>query len=78
MSKTAVRTRLWMNEEGSTAVQFRTDTEYPVWLHTNIGWLNLGNGPTDHTQAERYAVDLAQGYELTEMSQDVARRFLGE
>ena len=38
------RTRYWASDHGSdTAVQFRTDVEPEVWMHTNMGWVPIGN-----------------------------------
>jgi len=74
----SIKTRLWLSAEGSnTAVQFRTDTKQPVWVHTNIGWVNIKT-PKDLDEAERLAEEMAAGYELKEADEEVARYFLGE
>lgn len=75
-----IKTRYWDNIDGgsTTAVQFRDDTEPMVFLHSNIGWLPLGNTPKDATGAEAFAKQLADGYGLTEASQEVAQYMLGE
>jgi hypothetical protein len=75
-----VRTRLWRDPEGlsSTAVQFRTDTrDVFVWMHTNIGWVPIGNAPRTEKEAQAFAEDLANSYRLEETSKAVATEFLG-
>lgn len=71
-----MRTRLWMGEHTTTAVQFRTDVaedEARVWLHCNLGWIPIGNSiGLSETEAEQLAVDAAAGYKLTEASEEVA------
>ncbi len=63
----SARTRLWESETGSsTAVQFRTDREPMVWMHTNLGWIAIGNAPTDQAEAEKFAEECAAGYGLKE------------
>lgn len=73
-----MRTRLWESNGGSsTCVQFRTDTEPKVWLHTNLGWVPIGNSPAEESEAEKFAVELADGYQLVEADQDRAEYFAG-
>lgn len=74
-----MRTRYWHDASGlsSTAVQFRDDTEPMVHLHTNLGWVPIGNTPTDATGAERFAEELAKNYNLNEASQAVATYMAG-
>lgn len=75
-----MRTRYWDNPEGasSTAVQFRDDTTPMVWMHTNLGWIQVGNSPTDVDEAESFAAKLAQGYGLEERSLRYARYMAGD
>ena len=49
-----------------------------VYVHSNIGWLPIGNTPKDAVEAEDFAVKLAKGYNLTECSQEMANYMLGE
>ena len=72
-----MKTRLWKAESSNTMIQFRTDAEPLVWMHTNMGWLPLGNSPTDHDEAEKFAAEAAEGYNLKETSSEVAEYFLG-
>jgi hypothetical protein len=71
------RTRLWRNKNSSTMIQFRTDSIPMVWMHTNIGWLPLGNCPDLQSDAESFAVSVAEGYKLQEASQAMALHYLG-
>lgn len=71
------RTRLWESESGSsTCVQFRTDVKPMVWMHTNLGWVPIGNAPEDEKEAETFAEDVAAGYNLVESSLERAVSFL--
>lgn len=71
-----VRTRLWESDHGSsTAVQFRTDGECPVWLHTNLGWTPVG--VPEGEDPEDYAEGLAESYRLTEQPEGRARYMAG-
>ena len=73
------RTRLWQSDSGSsTCVQFRTDADPMVFLHTNLGWVPIGNTPEGDEEAEAFAVSMAEGYGLVESSWDTAVVFLGE
>lgn len=69
---TNFRTRCWESRDSSTVVQFRTDVEPKVWMHTNIGWLPIGNTPDNEVEAEAFAVECAAGYKLVESPQDRA------
>ncbi len=72
-----VKTRFWSSDEGSsTCVQWRDDTDPPVWLHTNLGWVQV-NVDAPHVADEAFAVTLAEGYGLTERSEEYARGMLG-
>lgn len=74
------RTRLWLAEDHphtSTGVQFRTDVEPKVWMHTNIGWVPIGNAPRDEAEAEAFAIEIAEGYDLMEMPEERARYMAG-
>ena len=75
-----MKTRFWDHPYGlsSTAVQFRDDADPMVYVHSNIGWLPIGNTPKDAVEAEDFAVKLAKGYNLTECSQEMANYMLGE
>lgn len=74
-----VKTRYWHHEDGmsSTAVQFRDDADPMVHLHTNMGWVPIGNTPKDVKDAEVFAEQLATGYNLQEANKDVAVYMLG-
>lgn len=69
------RTRLWIGENTTTAVQFRTDVEPRVHLHTNMGWIPIA--PEDDLEPERQAEAIAVGYELTEADEALARYMAG-
>jgi hypothetical protein len=73
------RTRFWDRPDGitSTAVQFRTDADPMVHLHTNIGWVPIGNTPKDIAEAEKFAEECAVGYNLIERDQAHARYMAG-
>lgn len=72
------KTRYWDNPGfSSTAVQFRTDTEPMIWMHTNIGWVPIGNTPVDRKEAEHFAEELAAGYNLEERGREFAEYMLG-
>lgn len=73
-----MKTRLWTNQERTTLVQFRTDSKPMVWIHTNIGWLACGNAPEDEKEAEQFAQEIANGWNLKEASHEMAIYFLGE
>lgn len=71
-----MRTRLWLGHHTSTAVQFRNDVEEDdpmVWMHTNLGWIPVGNsvGLTEQ-EAEKLAVGIAGGYNLEEQDEETA------
>lgn len=68
---TAVRTRLWLGEFTSTAVQYREDLDVRVWLHSNLGWFPISNLFT-----EQQAEELAKGYKLVEADHETAREYL--
>lgn len=74
------RTRFWCDPMwlSSTCVQFRADTKPMVWLHTNIGWIPVGNTPETEKEAESFAIGLAEGYNLTEANQGLAQYMLRE
>jgi hypothetical protein len=74
-----MRTRYWHDFAGlsSTAVQFRDDADPMVFLHTNLGWVPIGNTPPDATGAERFAEEVAASYKLSEASQAVATYMAG-
>lgn len=65
----AFKTRFWESANGSsTAVQFRNDADPMVHLHTNVGWVRIGNSPSDEQKAEEMAEGIAEGYGLFEAS----------
>ena len=68
------KTRLW--ESTSTCVQYRTDVTPFVYLHTNIGWVPIGNTPEGVEEAEKFAIKCAAGYDLIESSPERARSML--
>lgn len=69
------RTRIWWGEDGSTTmVQFRTDTERPIHIHTNMGWVNPVTG---EGCPETIAETIARGYGLVEGSEEDARHWAG-
>lgn len=71
-------TRLWASSETTTMVQFRTDTDHLVWIHTNVGWVPITNAPDNNEyDAALFAEEIAKGYGLTELSQEQARYFAG-
>lgn len=73
------KTRLWESTSGSsTCVQFRTDAEPYVFLHSNIGWVPIGNTPDDVIAAEKFAEEIADGYDLVESSSKRSHHMLGE
>lgn len=73
-----MRTRYWESEGVSTtAVQFRDDTEPMVHIHTNMGWVAVGNAPKDVVGAEKFAEDIARGYHLTETTEEQALYMAG-
>ena len=73
------RTRAWESASGSsTIVQFRTDIDgAPVWMHTNIGWIPIGNAPEELGAAEDFAVKAAAGYGLEESPEWRAEELAG-
>ena len=72
------KTRLWESDCGSnTMVQFRTDSDPMVFIHSNIGWLPIGNAPKTAAEAEKFAAETAEGYDLIEASTEKAEYFLG-
>ena len=78
MTDTVERTRFWSSDEGSsTCIQFRTDRRPAVWIHTNIGWIPVGNTPPALEQAEHFAENIAMGYNLTERDEAHARFMAG-
>ena len=73
-----MRTRLWNSENGSnTCVQFRTDSKPMVWVHSNIGWLGMGNTPENEAEAEKFAEETAEGYGLVETTPEEALYMAG-
>lgn len=60
------KVRCWESELTSTVVQFRTDADPMVYLHTNLGWVPIGNTPKDPKEAEKFAEECARGYDLQE------------
>jgi hypothetical protein len=60
------RNRFWGSETSSTAVMFMPLEDPKVWLHTNIGWVPIGNTPENAAEAEQMAIDLAKNYFLEE------------
>jgi len=77
MNTKTERTRFWSSPDTTTCIQFRTDTDPKVWIHTNLGWVPIGNTPDDAGAAEAFAVDVAAGYKLEEASEDTARYMAG-
>lgn len=76
--KVMPRTRLWESDCGcDTMVQFRTDSDPMVFIHSNIGWLPIGNAPKTAEAAEKFALKMAEGYDLVEASTEKAEYFLG-
>lgn len=75
-----MRTRYWHHPDGmsSTAIQFRDDTQPMVHMHTNLGWVPIGNAPTDATGAEAFAEQIAGNYGLSEGSPALATYMAGE
>lgn len=71
-----MRTRCWKSEETPTMVQFRTDSQPMVWLFTNLGWLSV-DSPTNESEAEAFAEEVAQGYNLVEVSSEEALYWAG-
>ena len=71
------RTRYWSNDEGNNGVQFRNDGDPKVWMCTNIGWVPVGNAPTDEISAEQFAEDLAKGFGYDEVSESQAEYLAG-
>ena len=53
-------------------VQVRDDILPMVHVHSNIGWLPIGNAPEDWDAAVAMAERLARGYGLEESSQSRA------
>jgi len=74
-----VTTRLWEAEpeRSSTAIQFNSEATPKVWMHTNIGWIPIGNSPKDNDEAERFAEDTAKEYGLEESTQERAKYMAG-
>ena len=73
-----MKTRFWDSDQGSsTCVQYRDDAEPMVWMHTNLGWVPIGNSPEDAGEAEAFAVETAKGYGLVERDNDTARAMAG-
>ena len=74
-----MRTRFWEDENrmSSTAVQVRDDATPMVYLHSNIGWIPIGNSPDTYEASMEFAEDLAKNYGLVERSQEVAFWMLG-
>ena len=74
-----MKTRLWMGNNTSTAVQFRNDVsegEPMVWMHTNLGWVPVGNSVgMSEQEAEDLAVKIAKGYSLEEQDEATALEF---
>ena len=72
-------TRLWEtgNPDGGTAIQYNNEATPKVWMHTNIGWIPIGNAPEEDKAAEEFAEETAKGYELTESSQSRAKYMAG-
>ena len=71
-------TRAWASEGSSTIVQFRTDEDPMVWMHTNIGWVPIGNAPKDDAdKAEQFAEKTALSYGLREVDAAEAARIAG-
>ena len=74
------RTRFWRHDNfphSSTAIQFRTDAAPYVWMHSNVGWIPIGNSPIDVGDAERFAEEAAVSYELEEAGEHEARVMAG-
>lgn len=72
-----MRTRIWVGDNTDTKVQFRNDADPKVWMNTNIGWIPIGNAPTDDVGAEAFAVDTAKSYGLPEGSLEEAKYWAG-
>lgn len=77
-----MRTRLWEKPDASTStcVQVRDDApdESYVWMHTNMGWIPIGNAPKNYEEAEVFAKQVAEGYGLTESSPERALYMAGD
>jgi hypothetical protein len=71
------KTRAWNSPETNTIVQFRTDVSPFIYLHTNVGWIPVGNCPSNPEKAEKMAEDIAKGYNLTETTQEFAKHLAG-
>ncbi len=69
-----MRTRFWSNPDGcsSTCVQVRDDAQPMVHLHTNMGWVPIGNAPKTYHEAEKFAEEIAKGYGLEEADEEQA------
>ena len=48
-----------------------------VWVHSNIGWLGMGNTPENEAEAEKFAEETAEGYGLVETTPEEALYMAG-
>jgi hypothetical protein len=72
------KTRAWYNPGVTdTIVQFRTDVTPFIYIHSNVGWLPIGNCPSDPEKAEKLAERTAKGYNLIEAPEDYAKHLAG-
>lgn len=74
-----IRTLAWHDSSGAsnTIIQVRDDTTPYVWMHTNIGWVPIGNAPEQYEQAVDFALAFAKEHELEEMPMSLALYFAG-
>lgn len=61
-----MKNRFWGSETSSTAVMFMPKEDPKVFLHTNLGWVPIGNTPEDEVEALSFAMDIALSYKLEE------------
>lgn len=75
-----MRTRCWEDPEGcsNTVVQVRDDTgPCYVWIHSNMGWLQMSNKYLSYEHACLEAKEIGLGYGLEEASEERAKWMAG-
>lgn len=74
-----MRTRFWSSRSGTTTcLQLRDDSDPPLWLHCNIGWVPLGNAKgLSYDAATPLAEQVAKGYDLEEADEETALEMAG-
>jgi hypothetical protein len=71
------KTRVWKSSKSNKIVQFRTDVSPFVYIHSDVGWMPLGNCPSDPEKAEAFAEKYAKSHKLAETSKEYAESIAG-